>query len=170
MTSMTFRDVLTHRRRSLPPAPLRLAKSEPELICEWTGFTPIGAPRSNARTHFGSGKDAERIKRYHAYRDALGERAVSAIGAGRLTFEDLTGHLGLVFRFPVPPSWSLKQQVAAVQFGEYHQQKPDIDNLVKAFLDALLEQDSACADVRAVKVWVPRGQEGVQVWRLPIWV
>ena len=37
--------------------------------------------------------------------------------------------------------------------GKPHQSKPDIDNLIKAFLDALLDDDAHVWDIRATKVW-----------------
>jgi Holliday junction resolvase RusA-like endonuclease len=168
---MTYRDVLIHRRNCDPDQgqPLHTGVA-PTLLATLEGFTPMGAPRSNARTHFGSGKDAARVKKYHEYRDAIASRVLTCLTQQTLRFSDFTGHLGLVFRFPVPASWSMRKQIQACQFGEYHRQKPDVDNLVKGFLDAVMDEDCQVADVRAVKVWAPRGQEGVQVWRLPQWV
>lgn len=37
--------------------------------------------------------------------------------------------------------------------GKAHKQKPDIDNLIKTFLDALLEDDSRVSSIAATKVW-----------------
>jgi Holliday junction resolvase RusA-like endonuclease len=37
--------------------------------------------------------------------------------------------------------------------GDRHTQKPDADNLLKALMDALLEDDSGVWDVRATKLW-----------------
>lgn len=37
--------------------------------------------------------------------------------------------------------------------GTPHQQRPDIDNYAKAFLDALCEDDSYVYDLRAEKYW-----------------
>jgi Holliday junction resolvase RusA-like endonuclease len=55
----------------------------------------------------------------------------------------------LEFFLPMPPSWSKKKR--ARMKGQPHRQKPDIDNLVKSFLDALLGDDST--------VWHLAGQE-----------
>lgn len=170
---LTYRDVLVHRRRTQPEAltwdgarPL----AAPLLLLEMRGFTPISAPRSNARTRYGSGADAKRLKRYYEYRDEVASRFLTGLNGGKAMFWDLFGHMGLVFRFPTPESWSMKKRVAATQFGAYHRQKPDIDNLVKGFLDALLEDDHEVCDLRAVKLWVPQGQEGIDVYRMPVWV
>lgn len=41
----------------------------------------------------------------------------------------------------------------SIMSGWAHQQKPDLDNLVKAVLDALCEDDSHIARLHASKVW-----------------
>jgi Holliday junction resolvase RusA-like endonuclease len=43
--------------------------------------------------------------------------------------------LSLVFRFAMPASWSKKKREQ--MRGELHAQKPDIDNLLKAVMDAM---------------------------------
>ena len=63
--------------------------------------------------------------------------------------------LRLSFSIPMPPSWSQKKRERMMDTP--HQQKPDIDNLVKAFLDALCEDDSYVWNVNASKIW---GKEG----------
>lgn len=56
---------------------------------------------------------------------------------------------------PMPNSWSEKKKA---QFdGKPHQQKPDWDNLAKAFCDALCADDSYIYDVRAQKYWARTG-------------
>lgn len=59
----------------------------------------------------------------------------------------------LVLRFwmPMPPSWSKKKKAA--YRGEPHQQKPDIDNLSKAVMDALAPDDSYIYVLHATKYW-----------------
>jgi len=48
--------------------------------------------------------------------------------------------LDVKFVIPMPTSWSEKKR--KLMDGKPHQQRPDLDNLVKAFKDALLEEDS----------------------------
>lgn len=48
-------------------------------------------------------------------------------------------------------SWSKKKK--AEMDGEYCRQKPDLDNLCKAILDAAYKEDSIVADIRLTKVW-----------------
>jgi len=61
----------------------------------------------------------------------------------------------LKFVLPMPDSWPLRKKME-MNF-QPHRAKPDVDNLVKAFLDALLSDDSHVYEVHATKHW---GMEG----------
>lgn len=66
------------------------------------------------------------------------------------------GHtLDIEFFLPMPASWSKKKRLE--MNGAPHQNKPDIDNLIKAFLDCLKQNDSDVWSVTATKRW---GVEG----------
>ena len=41
--------------------------------------------------------------------------------------------------------------------GKPHQHRPDLDNLVKAVLDAFFEEDKQIYDVRGTKFWKVKG-------------
>lgn len=58
------------------------------------------------------------------------------IMAGNTKPEEGPVNLYCVFRFSCPTSWSMRRQRAAIA-GMDHPGKPDIDNLVKAVMDAL---------------------------------
>lgn len=103
-------------------------------------ITPIGKPR---QTQSDKWKKRPCVLRYRAFCDELRARM-----HGRALPE---GGLHLTFFIPMPKSWSMKKQMAYE--GQPHQQKPDVDNLTKAVLDALLEDDSGVWDVRATKRW-----------------
>lgn len=64
-------------------------------------------------------------------------------------------HVIVVFTMPMSKSWSDKKK--ELMNGKPHKQRPDIDNLSKAFLDALCEDDSHVYWLEAVKLW---GYEG----------
>jgi Holliday junction resolvase RusA-like endonuclease len=51
----------------------------------------------------------------------------------------------------MPESWSRKKR--ALYDGQPHQQKPDLDNLVKAVLDAIYGDDSGIWDTHSQKRW-----------------
>nr|WP_255711949.1 RusA family crossover junction endodeoxyribonuclease [Xenorhabdus sp. PB30.3] len=65
-------------------------------------------------------------------------------------------HYHITFVIPMPPSWSKKKRTA--MNGKPHQQKPDKDNLEKALLDAVFDDDSRVWDGRVTKLWGEKGQ------------
>ena len=64
-------------------------------------------------------------------------------------------HLKVTFYMPMSKSWSKKKK--ALHDGTPHQNKPDIDNLLKAFMDSLLDEDQAVWSVTATKLWAEKG-------------
>jgi Holliday junction resolvase RusA-like endonuclease len=61
----------------------------------------------------------------------------------------------VVFHIPMPASWSEKKRRDCV--GQPHLSKPDLDNLQKALLDAVYEDDSCVWRIHAMKVWAREG-------------
>lgn len=61
----------------------------------------------------------------------------------------------LIFNISMPESWSDKERERMIY--KPHQTKPDIDNLQKAFFDALLEEDCHIYDGRVQKYWSDNG-------------
>lgn len=61
----------------------------------------------------------------------------------------------LVFFIPMPQSWSDKKKVK--MNGTKHEVKPDIDNLVKGFFDALTKNDGNIWKINAKKYWAHKG-------------
>jgi len=65
--------------------------------------------------------------------------------------------LDVKFVMPMPISWSKKKREK--MDGQPHKQRPDLDNLVKAFKDALLIEDSHVHTYGTIKkVWGRKGQ------------
>ena len=54
----------------------------------------------------------------------------------------------------MPKSWSKKKKAAHV--GKPHQVKPDLDNVLKGFMDALRTEDASVYAVSASKFWSER--------------
>jgi len=101
-------------------------------------ITPIPKPRTTQRDRW-----AKRpiVVRYYDFCDEL-----------RLKYQKpLPASLSLIFYIPMPKSWSNKKK--STMLGKPHQQRPDIDNLVKAVLDALCEDDSFVWNIEACKLW-----------------
>jgi Holliday junction resolvase RusA-like endonuclease len=63
--------------------------------------------------------------------------------------------LDIIFYLPMPKSWSKKKRTE--MNGTYHDQKPDIDNLAKAFMDAFGSEDKHVAILHAEKYWAEKG-------------
>ena len=74
--------------------------------------------------------------------------------------------LDIVFGMPIPQSWSKKQQDAAASGLILPSKKPDIDNLIKAVMDALngvaYDDDNQVIELSAKKVYAP--EPYVAIW------
>lgn len=68
---------------------------------------------------------------------------------------------GVTFVMPMPPSWSKKKRDD--HRGKKHQQVPDLDNLVKAFKDAILKRDEYVHTYNDIKkVWGDLGEINIK--------
>ena len=55
------------------------------------------------------------------------------------------------FHVPMPKSWSNKKKTE--MNGKPHQQRPDLDNYLKAWKDSVYEEDAIVWKVKATKLW-----------------
>ena len=94
-------------------------------------------------------KKRDVVVRYYAYKDILTLMA----NKDNYTPPD---SLGVEFYLPMPKSWSKKKKKALL--GHPHQQKPDIDNLAKAFLDCLCKEDAYVYRLQVSKFWAEEGK------------
>lgn len=99
---------------------------------------PMGKPRMTQRDRW-----AQRpaVMRYRDFCDDLRMKYANA----------LPEVLMMEFHIGMPDSWSKKKKAAHV--GQPHRQKPDIDNLSKAVMDALAKEDSYIYVLHAEKYW-----------------
>ena len=104
--------------------------------------TPIPKPRM---TKSDAWKKRACVQRYWAYKDEVKFNNIRVPECG----------YWIIFIMPMPKSWSKKIKEKMV--GRPHQQKPDKDNLEKALLDAIWQDDAHIWDGRVSKVW---GYEG----------
>jgi Holliday junction resolvase RusA-like endonuclease len=104
-------------------------------------ITPVAKPRM---TRSDKWKKRQCVLVYRAFCDEL-----------RLKLKHLPVPLVVTFGLPMPESWSQAKRFKMA--GQPHMQKPDIDNLVKALLDAMLDDDSHVWKITATKVWSNQG-------------
>lgn len=72
--------------------------------------------------------------------------------AKNITIED---ELYVDFQIQIPKSWNWK--LKAQMLAQPHRQRPDLDNLIKALQDALLNEDSHIYYIDAKKYWAEKG-------------
>lgn len=80
------------------------------------------------------------VAAYFAFRDHVKALGIEVLDGARVTFY-----------LPMPPSWSKKKRAAFN--GKPHRQKPDVDNLCKALLDAVYTDDCAISSISIEKRW-----------------
>lgn len=105
---------------------------------------PMGAPRLVRSDKWGK---RPVVQRYHAYKDTI------RLELGNY---ELPAVLKIEFHLPLSASWSARKKAA--HYGQYHQQKPDIDNLVKSWMDAFHTDDAHVAVIHAGKYWCAEGE------------
>jgi len=72
--------------------------------------------------------------KYWAYKDLM------RLEANKMGLEYVPGRIeSLIFHVKMPKSWSKKKKEA--MNGRPHEQTPDLDNLLKGFMDALCKED-----------------------------
>lgn len=109
-------------------------------------ITPVGKPRM-VRSDIWSGRKC--VSEYWRFKDKL-------VLLARKNKYKVTPKLNISFILPMPGSWSGKKKKLFDR--KPHTQKPDIDNLEKAFLDCLCEDDSFVWSVNKTKRWGETGK------------
>ena len=99
-------------------------------------------------THADTWKKRPVVLKYWAYKDHI------RTWAWKNTF-NLSNEVWAIFYIPMPKSWSKKKKDKMRNTA--HKQRPDIDNLLKGLMDALLEEDSHIHTVWAKKIWADQG-------------
>lgn len=116
-------------------------------IC-FVNIIPVPKPRMTISDKW---KQRPCVLKYREYADKIRSQVPEMV-AKRLVLD---------FYVPMPKSWSKKK---CNEFnGSPHERTPDIDNLVKAFLDSLYSDDCHVYQIFATKYWVEEGKEGVNV-------
>lgn len=107
-------------------------------------ITPVPKPRMTQSDRW---KKRDCVVKYWEFKDEL---------------KALVGNIPLphpahiVFVLPMPDSWSAKKKQG--MNATYHRQRPDADNLWKAWNDCLYDEDGHISDIRVTKIWGWQGQ------------
>lgn len=100
-------------------------------------IAPVAKPRM---TRSDKWKQRPPVMAYWRYKD-------QCKGAG----VEIPASCKITFNIKCPDSWSPRRKM--FHYGMPHQQKPDIDNLIKGLLDAVLEDDAYVWKIQAEKIW-----------------
>ena len=112
---------------------------------------PVPKPRMTQRDSWCPSKAAQR---YFSYANQLRLLAQSKNYQVEIPLQ-------ITFILPMPRSWSKKKREKME--GKPHTQRPDLDNLLKAFKDSLLKEDSHIWKYGNVeKIWGKEGKIIVQ--------
>lgn len=97
-----------------------------------------------------------RLEKYNDYKDSL--RSI----AERLQFAIPEQGMNITFYIPMPKSWKPWQK--EVMNSTLHRSKPDIDNLTKAFFDAILKEDKKIGHLSSIsKIWTNKEKGWIEV-------
>ncbi len=115
-------------------------KSEPMIWISRYDIIPIGKPRITAR-----GKYGPVARKYYEFAEKLRS----------LNMEIPQSGTEIQFFIPMPISWSKKKK-RELRY-QPHRQTPDIDNLLKAVLDAVYKDDKVVWSIKVEKFWANNG-------------
>lgn len=106
-------------------------------------ITPVTAPRMTGRDVW-LNPPRECVAKYFNFRDKVKEAGIKISSGARITFI-----------LPMAKSWSRKKM--ADHHKQPHMQTPDIDNLLKALLDSVFENDCHIHSLYIEKRWGYKG-------------
>ena len=116
------------------------------MFLETSVITINVAPCSKPRmTRADKWKKRPSVVKFFAFRDAVKQSSVHNIALESFDIE---------FYIQMPKSWSKKKK--AKMNGEPHQQRPDLDNYIKAWCDSVFEEDSVVWQFKASKRWTDK--------------
>lgn len=103
-------------------------------------ITPVSKPRMTISDKWKKPRRPD-VAKYYAFKDECKLKGINLKEHGTQ----------ITFYIPMAKSWSKKKK--ELHNGRMHQQTPDKDNLEKALLDAVFDQDCMVWDSRIVKRW-----------------
>jgi Holliday junction resolvase RusA-like endonuclease len=120
-------------------------------------ITPCPAPRMTRRDKIFTNpnhpnpkkRQRECVRKYFSFKNEV-------IWTAKSKKYVLQDELNILFFIPMPETWSQKKKDEMNL--KPHKQKPDCDNLTKAWLDSFGEDDSFVWNIHAIKRWGFKGQ------------
>ena len=106
-------------------------------------ITPVAKPRMTQSDRW---KKRPCVMKYWAFKDLVRLAGIKLPEGG--------SHV--IFHMPMPKSWSKKKR--AEMDGKPHKLKIDIDNLTKALLDAIFNDDKIVWNIWVTKLWSYSGK------------
>lgn len=142
----------------VPPSPVSSENRDIIFVCldrytthEFTYYgKPIGKPRMTRRDVW---KKRPIVLRYRKFADEI--RAASGKLPSSPDMVVITAWM------PMPKSWSRKKR--DLLNNRPCRTRPDVDNVIKAVMDALFDEDCGIWVGVAIKYWCPIGQERLEV-------
>ena len=125
------------------------------MIMESIKFFVLGKPKGKGRPRFGNGHSyTDAQTRAYEYQIANSYRRVAH---GHRFPDDVFIRVKIQQRMPVPKSASKRKQADMLEGKIYPSAKPDLDNVIKAVLDALngvaYKDDSRVVGIHSCKVY-----------------
>lgn len=109
---------------------------------------PVSKPRM---TRADKWKRRPSVLKFFAFRDAIKQELKRLFALQNNPLDIDFRSITIVFHIPIPKSWSKKKK--AIYDGKPHEQRPDLDNLLKAWNDCVLAEDSTVWRIHATKLW-----------------
>ena len=131
---------------------MKLSYNVDEFGGVYIGHKPEPKPRM---TRSDKWKKRPIVMRYRAYCDVL--NLIDNMLNGKISDIMDTGTVSLTFFLPIP-----KSRKKTNKEGDPHQVTPDLDNYIKAVLDAICDNDSHIYEIKARKQYTER-QSGLYI-------
>ena len=110
-------------------------------------ITPCPKPRMTRADRW---KKRPAVVRFFAFRDAVKQELEDLFALQNNSIIDFRS-IEICFNIPMPKSWSKKKK--KLYEGTPHEQRPDLDNFIKAWNDCILDEDSSVWRIHATKLW-----------------
>ena len=107
---------------------------------------PMAKPRMTQRDKIPA-LQSKQAQKYFTWKREL-QWKLKQFGIKRI---DNDGEVNCVFYIAMPQSWN--SQKRKKMYATPHTQRPDIDNLIKALLDAVYQEDCKIYSIKALKKW-----------------